>query len=87
MPADTTTYRYSGDFKKCLRLKPLAQQGVQVLGMLMSLGNLSTYQIKKVLEDGSSIKVYSSCGATYVDIFGTKGKKEEEEPVEGEEKK
>jgi hypothetical protein len=78
VPADTTTYRYSGDFKRCLRLKPLAQQGVFLLGMLMSLGNLNTYQIKRVLDDGSSIRVFSSCGATYADIFGVEEKEEEE---------
>jgi hypothetical protein len=89
VPADTTTYRYSGDFKRCLRLKPLAQQGVLVLSYLMSAGNLSTYMIRRVLEDGSSIKVYSGYGATYVDIFGVKEKEEEEKknPVSKEKEK
>lgn len=86
MPADTTTYRYSGDIKRCMQLKGLARQGVQLLGMLMSLGNLSTYQIRRVLDDGSSIKVFSSCGATYADIFGVKEKEEEEKKELAEQK-
>lgn len=78
MPADTTNYRYKGDYKKCLRLKPIAQEGVLVIGMLMSYGNLNTYQIKRVFEDGSYIRIWSAYGATYAEIFGVPSKKEQE---------